>query len=362
MSIQYNIHSREDGTSTVAVYFGGELFVADNTHTNFEAIRAGALEGDESIVDLFDVTTQIAERFANITERVSVANGRVYFDGDEIHNALTEQLLRFLDEGDEVEWIALANFYEKLAQNPCEHSREQLYEWLSKFDFTITLDGDILAYKGVNDDLTSCTRGQGIVNGEVVDHVANDVGNVVEMARSTVQHDPSVGCSKGLHVAAYPYASTFGSATLAVYVNPRDVVSVPTECSWEKVRVCRYTVADVIEKAYDSPLVISRDDEDDEDEDNPCGEDHCPCFDNGEECCDCGESPDEDETEDEDTLTITVTVPQSPLDTDENLPLVKELLSDEDLSVKQVVVDILASNGILTTKDSLRRFRQRHSL
>jgi hypothetical protein len=55
-------------------------------------------------------------------------------------------------------------------------------------------------------------------------------------------------------------------------------------------------------------------------------------------------------------------VPQSPIDTDENLPLVKELLSDEDLSVKQVVVDILASNGILTTKDSLRRFRQRHSL
>src|ERR1017187_6868414 len=339
MSIQYNIHNREDGTSTVAVYFGGELHVADNTHTNFDEICVGALEGDESIVDLFDVTTQIAERFANITERVSVANGRVYFDSDEIHNALTEQLIRFLDEGDEVEWIALANFYEKLAQNPCEHSREQLYEWLSKFDFTITLDGDILAYKGVNDDLKSCTRGFGIVNGERVDHVDNSVGNVVEMPRSSVNHNPSEGCSKGLHVAAYPYASSFGSTTLAVHVNPRDVVSVPTECAWEKVRVCRYTVAEVIEQAYTSPFVDNSYEDDAED--------------------DAGLWPNE---VDDFTHVAEVGVSTgSVLDSEAVRPLVEELLNDEYLSVKEVV-DALAADGIITTKDSLRRFRKRHGL
>lgn len=311
MPLCYTIHSREDGSATVAAYHNGEQHIADNTHINFDAIVKGALDVDtaiqngehytaeqlsDAVARLFDVTPQIAEKFENITERVSVKAGRVYFDGDEIHDACSEQLLRFLDAGDEVQWIALANFYEKLASNPNEHSREQLYTWLKRFEFTITLDGDIVCYKGVRDDLTSYTAGPGIVNGEPKDgYLDNTPGNVIEMARSTVQHDPSVGCSKGLHVASYTYGHSFGSKTVIVLVNPRDVVSVPTECGWEKMRVCRYTVKEVVESRYERPLYYGPDDEDDYAEEPCCpvcgesgyvGEDECSvCEDEREAEC-----------------------------------------------------------------------------
>jgi len=60
-----------------------------------------------------------------------------------------------------------------------------------------------------------------------------------------------VGCHTGLHVGTYAYASNFGQgALLEVQVNPRDVVSVPTDCSAAKMRTCRYVVVDTIDQPY----------------------------------------------------------------------------------------------------------------
>ena len=65
------------------------------------------------------------------------------------------------------------------------------------------------------------------------------------MPRGEVQHDPESGCSTGLHVGTYAYAQGYArAALLTVHVNPRDVVSVPTDCDAEKMRVCRYVVSD----------------------------------------------------------------------------------------------------------------------
>jgi hypothetical protein len=56
-----------------------------------------------------------------------------------------------------------------------------------------------------------------------------------------------VGCHTGLHAGTWDYATTFsGDTLLLVKVNPRDVVSVPTDCNWQKIRTCRYTVVDVV--------------------------------------------------------------------------------------------------------------------
>jgi hypothetical protein len=65
------------------------------------------------------------------------------------------------------------------------------------------------------------------------------------MARSLVDDNRDVACSVGLHVGNHHYASTFlggGSKLLTVKVNPRDVVSVPSDSNDEKIRACRFTV------------------------------------------------------------------------------------------------------------------------
>lgn len=235
----------------------GPQIVANADHPHFAEILEGAKSGlaADELRGLADLSVAVAARFDTLSERVAVANGRVYFDGDEVDSTITKQIVRCLETG-EGDWKPLVLFMENVAANPDAHSREQLFDWLRERDFTITNNGCFIAYKGVgprDDDETqkgyvyqSSARGEAIVNGERFEgYIPNACGAVVEMPRSNVQHDPSHGCSTGLHVGTYEYAKGYASAALlTVLVNPRDVVSVPTECNAEKMRVCRYVVSD----------------------------------------------------------------------------------------------------------------------
>ena len=290
MSVKYNLVGNGD-EANITVVVGGEMYVATGTHANFESILDKARAGDASVVDLFDISKTAEKRFERLSERVTVANGRIYFDGEEVDNALTTQVLRFIDSGVE-DFGPLVKFFEKVMTNPQKHSREQLYRWLQRYDFTITDEGDFIAYKGVrtvdaDHKYESISRGKAISNGVEYDGaIPNPLGAVVEMPRGKVQHDPSVGCHTGLHAGTWSYASGFAQgAVLTVVINPRDVVSVPTDCADQKLRVCRYTVQEVTEVKYSAP-VVSFDDDLDEDED----EDYCyECGENGceGECMDC---------------------------------------------------------------------------
>lgn len=271
------VTDQDTGEQNITVFVPGSekpSYSAHNSHPNFAAIKEAASKGDPGVVELFDVAETVAARFEPLTDRISVANGRVYLDGDEIHNSLTAQVVRFIEEGVD-DWIPLVSFFENVQANPEPHSREQLFEWLDRRNFSINFHGDLVAYKGVekyvdgegNTVYRSINSGVAIVDGEKVNgRVPNAIGSVIEIPRSLVHHDPSVGCSTGLHVGTHEYASGWArGALLKVTVNPRDVVSVPTDCNAAKVRVCRYFVEDVIEQeitsAFDSPF------EDDEFED-----------------------------------------------------------------------------------------------
>lgn len=203
-------------------------------------------EGDETVADLFSPEVAVRQRFeGTLSADVKVEGGQVFFRGEAQNGAVVDQILAFLDAGEDFK--PLVRFMEKLAGNPQEHSREQLYRWLSTNKFTITPEGDILAYKAVQSDYRSKHAGKGIVNGELVDNVVNAPGNVCEYVRDEVVHNPGVACAEGLHAGTYSYAVWFGgtggdSKIVEVLVNPADVVSVPTDSSDRKMRVCRYTV------------------------------------------------------------------------------------------------------------------------
>jgi hypothetical protein len=247
----------------VTVVVDGEPFVARDDHPNYaEIVRLAAL-GDESVVDLFDLSVVIARKFEQVSDRVSIRDGRVYLDGDEneVHSALNEQIVEFHKAG--VDFMPLVNFYDKIEQNPNPDSREQLYAWLKAHKFTITPEGDLLGYKGVrktaDGKYQSINHGRAIVNGEeFTGAIPNNPGDVVTMPRSEVEHNPSSGCSRGLHVGTWNYASDFAQGeVLEVVVNPRDVVSVPHDCNAQKLRTCRYVVGGVAKGDYGTPLKAS---------------------------------------------------------------------------------------------------------
>lgn len=284
MSVPYTITTSQDGRSVAtALLPDGPITLANDNPAYDEfvdALLTGA-EADE-VQRLASAERIVAEKFRGLSERVSVGAGRVFFDGDEVDDSIAQHLLRVLDEKRE-DWRPLVAFMENVAANPNAHSREQLYDWLRAHQFTITEDGSIIGYKGVagsEGSYHSVHSGSAIRNGEAVTgQIPNAVGDTIEMPRSRVQHDPSAACSYGLHVGTYSYAHTWAQgAMLKVAVNPRDVVSVPTDAGGEKVRVSRYRVLDVIDAPETAAVLYDSPDED-EDYCDDCGEfaDECYC-------------------------------------------------------------------------------------
>lgn len=234
-----------------------QMHSATDQHPAWDRIIQGVVAEDETVYRLFDVGAVAAEAFERLSDRVTISGGNVYFDNEKMDGALEEQISRFVEAGAEADWLPLINFYEKVMTNLNGHTREQLYRWLNQQQITITPEGDFIAYKGVkprsasdNYEWESISRGRAIVDGKVYDgSIPNDVGAVVEMPRNEVQHDPKVGCHTGLHAGTWRYAKDFSQgAVLRVAINPRDVVSVPTDCNDAKLRTCRYTVLEVTDK------------------------------------------------------------------------------------------------------------------
>jgi len=249
------VQSDEKGALTAFV--NGNLYSVTNSHSNWKQIldavqNAGSNPNEVAIARLFDPQTAANAFFKKVSDRVSVKDGKVYFDSEEVNDGLTAHIIRFMSDGEDA--MPLVNFLEKIQLNPSENSRTQLYDWLSKRDFTITPEGNFLAYKGVRANTSgvakypyeSISTGTAIVDGQTYQGaIPNGVGAVVEMPRSDVADNPNVACHTGLHAGNYRYASNFGETVLIVEINPRDVVSVPHDSNSEKIRCCRYTVKEV---------------------------------------------------------------------------------------------------------------------
>lgn len=257
--IRFNYVQNDGEGSSVSVFIGRDCLLATREHPNFLQIVARLEAGEDdpdTVRALFDVGVRLIQKFSRLSERVTVATGKLFFDGDEMNNELAQAILRFNAEGNE-DFNPLVNFLEKIEQNPNPHSRDHLFRWLKNKSFGICPDGDFIAYKGVHQNDNSSNSGTAIVNGETVKgQIPNKADTIIEMPRSQVMFDPAQGCSTGLHAGNWGYASSFvsGGKVLRVKINPRDVVSVPVDSSEQKLRVCRYKVMNVV-KAQDKELL-----------------------------------------------------------------------------------------------------------
>ena len=87
----------------------------------------------------------------------------------------------------------------------------------------------------------------------------NSVGKIVEMERNEVDDDKDRTCSTGLHFCSESYLNSFGGErTVIVKINPRDVVSIPSDYNDSKGRACRYEVIGELgvdpEEAFTAPV------------------------------------------------------------------------------------------------------------
>lgn len=276
---------------TLAIFYQdgtGDSVTIPDSHEKFQEILDLWTSGeadDESIRGLVNSMHAVGQKLSRLSERVTVTSYGVFFDGDPLRGELSDLILTLVEENKEERFQPLVKFLEKVRTNPSGVSVDALYKWITNGDLVITPDGDIVAYKGVkigsNDESLSISSGEAIVDGRVVHGcIPNDKGSVVEMPRSKVDANNRVGCSTGLHAGTYSYALGFAQGrVILVQINPRDVVSVPDDWTFQKLRVSRYTVLSHINQR----LNVSVYSDQDEDADDPDEDDYCECC--GEEDC-----------------------------------------------------------------------------
>ena len=276
-----------DGKKNLTILHEGELVTVSGEHAKFNEIYLRVQDESDALADLkslLDPAEAISDRFEKIGEQVAVKNGHVLFGGREVHDVITDHIVRFYEEGND-DFKPLVKFLEKLQSNPNEHSKEHLYRWLKAQQLAIAENGDFIAYKGVRGDLTSVHQGDGIVNGVQLTnaYLPNENGSEIEMPRDEVTFDPADGCSFGLHAGSWRYANGFGHRVLEVHINPRDVVSVPVDCNDQKLRTCRYRVVQELQREYGSAFVPGTYEWDETDDDYDDDDDSLPVFVAGEQ-------------------------------------------------------------------------------
>lgn len=217
---------------SISLVINNEPITVHANHQRFDDIVEAAKAKDwDQVVELVKVEDQIAAFGAG---QVQVVNGEVLWNGIAIHNSLTVRIIEMMDEGFSVD--PLIAFMENLMQNPSARAVDELYTFLEVGNLPITEDGHFLAYKRVREDYTDVFTGK----------FDNSIGQVVKMPRWQVNQDSTQTCSAGLHFCSKEYLPNFGTSssnrTVIVKVNPRDVVSIPTDYNNTKARCCEYTV------------------------------------------------------------------------------------------------------------------------
>jgi hypothetical protein len=215
--------------NNVTVVIGNKPHTISKTHITYakviEAIKANDWETVQNVIEPKKVVLDYGQG------RVSVKGETLYWDNEEFNGALAVRMIQMLQEGFSID--PLVKFMENLLENPSKRSVDELYGFLEKNNLPITPDGHFLAYKRVREDYLDCHSGT----------MDNSVGQIVSMSRNRVDDDKDRTCSTGLHFCSEGYLKHFGGArTVIVKINPRDVVSIPSDYDNTKGRACRYEV------------------------------------------------------------------------------------------------------------------------
>ncbi len=231
--------------NNVTVVIGNKPHTISKTHITYQKVVDAIKAGDwDTVRDVIEPKKVVLEYGAG---NVSVQGEKLFWKGREMHNSLTKRMIQMLQDGFPIE--PMVNFMENLMTNPSKRAVDELFGFLEKNELPITPDGHFLAYKRVREDYKDCHTGT----------MDNGVGRIVEMERNEVDDNKDHTCSSGLHFCSQEYLNHFGGArTVIVKINPRDVVSIPSDYNDSKGRACRYEVIGELgvnpEDAFDKPV------------------------------------------------------------------------------------------------------------
>ena len=232
----------DDGKALTVYFQNGDAGVWNKGNPNYERVKELAKKEEWIQIELLhNQPKAIMEGEVEVTKEGVKLKAKGSDDTVELDNE--DKLVKFIkllkDKGvidtriDEIK-----PFLVKMFENPYIDAVTELYDFCTAMDFEITKDGNFLAYKNVNSDLSSKWD-----NGET----KHKIGEYTEVEEFCTDRHQT--CAQGLHFCSKGYLSSYsGDVTIVVEIDPRDVVSIPVDYHNLKGRCRRYKTVGILGK------------------------------------------------------------------------------------------------------------------
>ena len=252
--------SHDNGSWTVVV--DNQNYIVEPSHPEYIGLRLCIKNGDGAE---FLRLMQTGHTIENWSEGdFEFVDGFLFYDGEPVRKVITQRIMQMKKEGWDHQ--PMLKFLSNLYENVSHRAVNEFYDWIQHKGLAITPEGYILGYKGVDvydgvdqDDL----NGNALTQGDLVDKYTgcshrNNVGDTVIMKRRRVDDNCNNGCGSGLHAGTYEYGCNWaghGGKVVLVKIDPRNVVSIPTDCDFQKLRCSEYEVVGVAREVIESAVV-----------------------------------------------------------------------------------------------------------
>lgn len=197
------------------------------------------------IVDSRNKALSMVEKLRQ-SKFLRVKNDTIYWDNVSSLSVPVELAEAIVDaelEHNDLKISTYRNFWTLMSLNPDEECRKNLYWFLQLHGLKLAKCGFFVAYRNVD-----TTEEEGVYTDHHSHSTRITIGNVVTLDRNKCDCDSSIECSRGLHCASGKWLKRnyFGSVGLACLVNPADVVAVPHNSEYGKLRTCAYLPMEII--------------------------------------------------------------------------------------------------------------------
>jgi hypothetical protein len=227
---------------SVTIFDNLKPVTVTDSHEKFEEIKELVIHGFyDRAFSLLDDRMNAKRAIKNTS--FELVGDALYLDDYKVPDNMAVRIFALMNEYNSV--APLEKFFRNLLDNPSYRAVQELFGFLEVSQLPITDDGCFVAYKAVNSDFKDYhTR-----------KMDNSIGAQPTMPRNLVDEDKNRTCSAGLHFAAYDYARMFvndNGHLMAVRINPKDVVAIPSDYNNMKGRASTYTIVAEIEGMADT--------------------------------------------------------------------------------------------------------------
>ena len=243
--------------NSLTAVIGNKVYTAHSTHPNWSGIMDAVRANDNNgLINAINIRQSVINY---VNGNIRIIGNECWYGNLQIGGVVVDRLLNFITA--KLPAQPIIKFIDNLYSNPSQRAVTELYSFLEHRNLPNTPEGNFLAYKGLQVDYHSITSGKlTLLQGktDATGHIYNGIGETIECVRNQVDDNKDNHCSVGIHAGSLEYATSFagsagsGGKVVIVEINPRDVVSIPSDCECQKLRTCKYKVVGEYELPLDS--------------------------------------------------------------------------------------------------------------